>query len=34
LSAPRTALISCLRLLGDVVLSLPLVDMIKSEHPD
>lgn len=34
MSAPRTALISCLRLLGDVVLSLPLVDMIKSEHPD
>jgi heptosyltransferase-3 len=33
-SAPRTALISCLRLLGDVVLSLPLVDMIKSEHPN
>jgi heptosyltransferase-3 len=33
LSAPRTALISCLRLLGDVVLSLPLLDMVKSEHP-
>lgn len=33
MSAPRTALISCLRLLGDVVLSLPLLDMIKSEHP-
>ena len=34
MSAPRTALISCLRLLGDVVLSLPLIDMIKAEHPD
>jgi heptosyltransferase-3 len=30
---PRTALISCLRLLGDVVLSLPLLDMIKAQHP-
>lgn len=30
---PRTALISCLRLLGDVVLSLPLLDMIKTAHP-
>ena len=31
---PRTVLISCLRLLGDVVLSLPLLDMVKSQHPD
>lgn len=31
---PRTNLISCLRLLGDVVLSLPLLDMIKTERPD
>jgi heptosyltransferase-3 len=30
---PRTVLISCLRLLGDVVLSLPLLDMIKTAHP-
>ena len=34
MSPPRTALISCLRLLGDIVLSLPLLDMIKTEHPD
>lgn len=34
MSPPRTALISCLRLLGDVVLSLPLLDMLKAEHPD
>lgn len=33
MSPPRTALISCLRLLGDIVLSLPLLDMIKHEHP-
>jgi heptosyltransferase-3 len=31
---PRRVLISCLRLLGDVVLSLPLLDMVKTEHPD
>jgi heptosyltransferase-3 len=30
---PRTALISCLRLLGDVVLSLPLLDMLHQAHP-
>ena len=31
---PRRVLISCLRLLGDVVLSLPLLDMVKAEHPN
>lgn len=30
---PRRVLISCLRLLGDVVLSLPLLDMVKTAHP-
>lgn len=30
---PRRVLISCLRLLGDVILSLPLLDMVKTEHP-
>lgn len=34
MTSPRAVLISALRLQGDVILSTPLIDMVRSEHPD